>query len=45
LRCTNGVVNFAPAQTTGAAVWWNWIESLLSGLVFADHDFTIVKTG
>jgi hypothetical protein len=26
LRCTNGVVNFAPAQTTGATVRWNWME-------------------
>ena len=26
LRCTNGVVNFAPAQTTGPTVRWNWIE-------------------
>ena len=26
LRCTNNVVDFAPAQTTGPAVRWNWIE-------------------
>ena len=26
LRCTNGVVNFAPAQTTGPTVRWNWTE-------------------
>jgi len=26
LRCTNGVVDFAPAQTTGTTVRWNWVE-------------------
>ena len=25
LSCSNGVVNYVPAQTTGSAVRWNWV--------------------